>query len=166
MKNLLMALGMGAMLMGTSAMAIDDNGQSNNNPGALKAPDKTPDFPSCWTQSLTFYSAGDVFTFHVEKTEDTAAGILRVQTLDCCLVGDLWKSELLAEKPRFKTDTATGDGNTATFSGDAYVAPFNAGTVTVSYDGGTDVFPAGMTVEFCYSRERADGMDEISITSE
>jgi len=163
MKHLIKIAVVGAMLTATCAMA---ESQSNNNPGALKAPKKTPDFPSCWYQVLTFYGPDDVFTFRVEKTENTAAGILRVQTKDCCIPGDQWTGEIVAEQPRFKTDVDTSDGNIYTFNGDANVAPFIAGTVMVSYAEGVDNWPAGMTVEFCYSRERADGLDELNITSE
>jgi hypothetical protein len=145
------------------ASADVGGGQSNNAPGALKSPVHDPAFPSCWTYNATFLSAGDVLTFDIEKTEDTAAGIIRVQTRDCCIVGDEWQADIMSRKPRFKSDVATGDGNTSTFTGDAYVAPFNAGTVDITYSAGVDAFAAGMTVEICYSREREDGNDELII---
>jgi hypothetical protein len=165
MKKSIITSAMATVLaFGITTAFADDHGQSNNNPGALKAPNKTPEFPSCWLQSATFYSAEEVLSFHVAKTEDTAAGILRVRTQDCCIAGDEWQAEIVADQPRFNTDAAVGDGSTATFTGDAYVAPFIAGNVNISYDSGVDIFPAGMTIEFCYSREREDGLDELSIT--
>jgi hypothetical protein len=151
-------------LLGLSAAAIaDDHDQSNNGPGAIKAPKKTPEFPTCYYVGAVFESADDVVSCSVAKTEDTAAGILRVRTADCCILGDLWQSEILADQPRWQTDVGVGDGSSA-YSGDAYVGPFVAGVVEVSYFDGTDIFPAGMTIEICYSRENEDGSNELAIS--
>ena len=152
-------------LLGMSAAAIaDDHDQSNNGPGAIKAPNKTPEFPTCYYIGASFSSADDVVSCSVAKTEDTAAGILRVRTRDCCIPGDEWQSDIIADQPRWKTDIGIGDGNTSTFTGDAYVGPFVAGVVEVSYFQGVDVFGAGMTIEICYSRENEDGSNELDIS--
>lgn len=162
----LMAILTAALMSVSIATIADDHDQSNNGPGALKSPNKTPDFPTCYTIGGTFFSADDVISCAVAKTEDTAAGILRVRTVDCCIPGDEWQADIAADKPRWKTDVGISDGNTTTFNGDAYVAPFNAGVVEISYSEGTDIFAAGMTIEICYSRERDDGADELSISCE
>lgn len=153
-----------SIFFGFSVQAFaDENSQSNNSPGALKAPHKTPDFPVCWIDYLSFYGPADVFSYYVERTNGTAAGILRVRTLDVGIPGDLWQAEIDADIPKHKFDVNVGDGNTSTFSGDTFVAPFKKGMVFITYAEGVDVWTAGMYVEICYSRERKDEQDELIV---
>jgi hypothetical protein len=150
-----------ALSAGTLA---DGHDQSNNGPGAFKAPNRDAEFPTCYyTGEVRFITPDDVYLCHIAKTEDTAAGILRVRTQDCCIPGDHWQADIVADRPRWKTDIGIGDGNIDTFTGDAFVGPFNAGTVEFSFVEGVDVFSAGMFVEICYSRERDDGFEELDI---
>ena len=100
---------------------------------------------------LTFTSATSTFTFSVVKARD--AGDLTVDTKDCCIVGDFWKVELVPGQPASVGVSATGDGSISAFSGAATAHPWVRGTVVVSYAGGVDVFPAGMTVRFQYSKD-------------
>jgi hypothetical protein len=137
--------------------------QSNNNPAAIKNPNKDPQYPFCIFEGLTFNSAADVFSFNIEKTEDTAAGILRIRTLDCCIEGDKWTATLNGMRPNNKQSIATSDGNTIYFNGDAFLAPSNKAELQVSYNKGVDTFPAGMTVEICYSRNGAYGGDPLVV---
>ena len=137
-------------------------GQSNNAPGAVKNSKGTPEFPFCRNFPLEFNSASDTRTFAVKKNNNVAAGILRVRTRDCCIVGDEWQSEIIARKPNNKSDFAISDGNITTLNGAAILAPFIQGNITISYHQGVDFFPAGMEVEICYSRS-ADSGDPVSI---
>jgi hypothetical protein len=130
----------------------------------MKAPNKDAEFPTCYySGEVRFYDPNDIYSCTISKTEDTAAGILRVRTQDCCVEGDEWQADIMSDKPRWKTDIGIGDGSTTSFSGDAFVGPFNAGVVEISYFQGVDIFSAGMYVEFCYSRERPDELDELNI---
>lgn len=99
---------------------------------------------------LSFDSADQTHSFTVDKAQK--AGTLTVDTLDCCISGDCWKVTLDATQPSNQSAEGVGDGNTSTYSGAASVGPWVHGTVTVSYDHGVDVFPAGMTVRFTYSQ--------------
>jgi hypothetical protein len=101
---------------------------------------------------ITFAAPGNTFTFEISKAQ--GAGQLMVDTRDCCIAGDKWKLVVDPNLPRAaKKDAAgTGDGSTTIFSGSAVTMPFVAGTVTVSFDSGVNVFPAGMSVRFAYSK--------------
>jgi hypothetical protein len=103
---------------------------------------------------LTFASASDTFTFQVAKGADNPAGALTVDTVDCCIAGDLWKVAVDTAHPANPAldKSATGDGDTAAYSGAATVTPFIDGSVTVSYSSGNDFFPAEMCVRFQYSK--------------
>lgn len=46
-----------------------------------------------------------------------------------------------------------GSGSTTDASGAASVKGWHSGTVTISYDSGVDVFPAGMSVTFTYASQ-------------
>lgn len=102
--------------------------------------------------TLVFSSATDTFTFGVDKTGGNA-GDLTVDTRDCCITGDLWQVTFATAQPANPANdvSATGNGSTAAFSGAATSHPFIRGDVTVSYAGGTDIFPAGMCVRFQYT---------------
>lgn len=104
--------------------------------------------------SLTFSSADDTFTFGVEKLADNGAGALSVDTIDCCIPGDLWTVTFDTQQPANPANdvTGTGNGSTSAFSGSATSHPFIRGSVIVSYADGTDVFPAGMCVRFQYTK--------------
>ena len=104
---------------------------------------------------LEFAGPGDTFTFDIVKAQK--AGDLTAATLDCCIVGDCWRVDLNPVDPMDKDTFAVGDGNITSYSGSATVHPWVSGTVTVSYDHGTDIFPAGMWVKFNYSA--ATGMN-------
>ena len=106
---------------------------------------------------VQFNAAGDTPTFEISKAQ--GAGELMVDTRDCCIAGDKWKLVVDPNRPRAakKDATGTGDGNIVLFSGAAATMPFVAGAVTISYDSGVDVFPAGMEVRFVYSK--ATGMN-------
>lgn len=129
--------------------------QRNNAPGALINPKWDPEYPYCSFSSLVFYSADDVFTFEIEKNQDTAAGILKVEVMDCCVPGDKWA--IMIDGQGNKDDTGVGNGSIYEFTGETAVAPFVRGTVAISYAQGVDMFPAGMNVQFCYSREGKNG---------
>jgi hypothetical protein len=103
---------------------------------------------------LTFASADDTFAFQIAKGEDNPAGSLTADTIDCCIAGDLWKVSFDTAQPANPANdvVGVGSGSTTEFSGAATASPFINGTVTVSYDGGTDVFPAEMCVRFQYSK--------------
>jgi hypothetical protein len=103
---------------------------------------------------LIFSSASDTFTFGVEKLDGNGAGDLSVDTIDCCIPGDLWTVALDTAQPANPAHdvTSTGNGSISAFSGSATSHPFIRGSVTVSYSGGTDVFPAEMCVRFQYSK--------------
>ena len=101
---------------------------------------------------LVFPSASDTFTFDVEKVG--GAGDLSVDTIDCCIPGDLWRVTFDTQQPADPANDATGTGNgsIAAFSGSATSHPFVRGSIIVSYVDGTDVFPAEMCVRFQYSK--------------
>lgn len=107
--------------------------------------------------SVTFSGPGDTFTFDISKAQ--GAGELMVDTRDCCIPGDKWKVVVDPTRPRaaIKDATGTGDGNTTINSGSAVTMPFVSGAVTLSYDSGVDVWPAGMMIRFVYSK--ATGMN-------
>ena len=142
-------------VVGLSAMATQDcnQGCAGNGP-------PTPG-PTEVTFDLVFNTADDTFTFTVDKAQ--RAGDLTVDTLDCCIAGDLWRVDLEASQPANQSETGIGDGNTSEFSGAATGSPWVHGTVTVSYESGVDVFPAGMTVRFRYSTA-SDNNTGINVT--
>lgn len=151
-------------LFGAKAMAAPpEQSQSNNNPAAIKNPSKDPEYPFCMYESLTFNNATDIFSFDIARTEDTAAGTLRIRTEDCCIAGDRWTASLNGIQPANKESANTSDGNTSYFNGDAFLSPSKKAELKISYDKGVDTFPAGMTVEICYSRKGAHGGDPITV---
>ena len=103
---------------------------------------------------LVFSSANATFTFGVEKLADAGAGDLSVDTIDCCIAGDLWEVTFETQQPANPANdvTGTGNGSISAFSGSATSHPFIKGSVIVSYAGGTDVFPAEMCVRFQYTK--------------
>jgi hypothetical protein len=101
---------------------------------------------------IVFYSADDVYVIDVEKAQ--GAGDLIVDTMDCCVPGDKWK--VVVSEPNgnaAKTETGVGDGSNSEYTGAATAHPFVRGTVTVSYDSGVDIFPAGMQVRLRYTKD-------------
>jgi hypothetical protein len=96
---------------------------------------------------LTFTSASQVYTFTVTTSGD---GDLTVDTIDCCIAGDMWGVKIDEVGPGPQPQ-ACGDGNIITFSGAATVTSFSSGFVDVFYCSGVDVFPAGMFVRFQYT---------------
>ena len=103
---------------------------------------------------LVFFSPTDTFTFDVAKGEDNPAGDLTADTIDCCVPGDLWEVDFATALPANPANDVTGIGNGSTteYSGAATSHPFVSGAVTVSYNSGTDIFPAEMCVRFQYSK--------------
>ena len=101
---------------------------------------------------LVFSSASDTFTFDVQKVG--GAGDLSVDTIDCCVPGDLWSVTFDTQQPADSANDATGTGNGSitAFSGSATSHPFVRGSVIVSYADGTGVFPAEMCVRFQYAK--------------
>jgi hypothetical protein len=116
--------------------------------------------------TLIFNSATNTFTFQVDAAQ--GAGVLTVETLDCCIAGDLWKVELLhGQASGNDKSEGTGDGNVVSYSGAASHNGWSKGTVVVSYAGGTDVFPAQMDVKFTFSSNgngKAKGNTGITVT--
>jgi hypothetical protein len=104
------------------------------------------------TYDLVFSSPDDTFTFHIDKLGGDA-GDLTADTADCCIPGDLWTVDFDTAQPANPANdvSATGDGTINAFTGAATSHPFIRGDVTVSYSGGTDVFPAEMCVRFRYT---------------
>jgi hypothetical protein len=103
---------------------------------------------------LTFASASTTFTFGVAKLANNGAGNLTVDTVDCCIPGDLWTVSIDAVQPANAANdvSATGNGSTSQYTGAATSHPFINGSVTVSHSGGTNVFPAQMCVRFQYTK--------------
>jgi hypothetical protein len=119
-------------------------------PGAVANPAPT----QLAKYDLTFFSAADTYTFEVAKGEDNPAGDLTADTIDCCIPGDLWQVTFATAQPANPANDVTGIGNgsTSEYSGAATSHPFISGSVTVSYNSGTDFFPAEMCVRFQYSK--------------
>jgi hypothetical protein len=115
-------------------------------PSAFAAPTQVAKF------DLIFFSPTDTFTFDVTKAENDA-GNLTADTIDCCVPGDLWQVDFATAQPANPANDVTGIGNgsTSEYSGAATSHPFIRGAVTVSYNSGTDFFPAEMCVRFQYS---------------
>lgn len=103
---------------------------------------------------LTFSSPTDTFTFEVAKLEDDGAGDLTADTVDCCIPGDLWEVTFETAQPANPANDVSGIGNgsTSEYSGAATSHPFIRGSVTVSYNSGTDIFPAEMCVRLQYTK--------------
>jgi hypothetical protein len=103
---------------------------------------------------LSFFSASDTFTFQIAKGEDNPAGRLTADTIDCCIPGDHWQVSFDTAQPAnpARDVVGVGNGSTTEFSGAATARPFINGSVTVSYESGTDQFGAGMCVRFRYSK--------------
>jgi hypothetical protein len=138
------------LAMGLIGAGVASAGESNVMDPELAASSPPPSGPTSQTYNLVFSGPGDTHSFYVEKAQK--AGDLTVDTMDCCIVGDNWTVTLNPDQPKNKDTSGTGDGNTSTFSGAATVHPWVRGTVTVSYDAGVDIWPAGMTVRFTYSQ--------------
>jgi len=102
---------------------------------------------------LNFGSATDTFTFDLAKLADNPAGTLTVATGDCCIHPDFWETTIDTALPANPANdvSAVGDGQGG-LSGEVSVKPFIAGSVTISYNHGTDVFAASMCVDFTYSK--------------
>ena len=96
---------------------------------------------------LVFTSASQVQTFTVQTSGD---GDLTVDTMDCCIPGDIWGVEVDEVGPG-PTPQACGHGSITMFSGAVTVTSFSSGLVDVFYCSGVDVFPAQMTVRFQYT---------------
>ena len=101
------------------------------------------------TTSLTFNNASQTFAFDVVKAK--GSGVLTVDTMDCCIAGDLWRVDLYTAQPASAANDVVGigSGSTTQFSG-AASAHVNKGCFQVSYSSGVDVFPASMDVRFQY----------------
>lgn len=117
-------------------------------PQATAAP--PPSGETTVVEFLSFFAPGDTFVYEVTAAQ--GAGVLTVETLDCCIPNDLWTVQLAHARPQ-GNDRAegTGDGNISTFTGSATVGGWSSGTVVVSYASGVDLFPAGMTVRFTFT---------------
>jgi hypothetical protein len=100
---------------------------------------------------LAFENADQTYTFDVVKAQ--GAGDLTVDTSDCCIHPDFWRATIDSALPANAANDVSGlgDGDFG-FSGAATAHPFISGAVTVSYDHGVDIFPAGMCVRFTYSK--------------
>jgi hypothetical protein len=120
--------------------------------GLVFASNASADPTQSATYDILFFSADDTFTFHLDKLGGNA-GDLTADTADCCIPGDLWTVSFDTAVPANpKNDvSATGDGTIDAFTGAATSHPFIRGDVTVSYSGGTDIFPAEMCVRFQYT---------------
>ena len=101
---------------------------------------------------IVFNNADEEYTFHLDKLGGNA-GDLTADTADCCIPGDLWTVDFATAQPANPANdvSATGDGTINAFTGAATSHPFIRGDVTVSYSGGTDIFPALMCVRFQYT---------------
>jgi len=109
-----------------------------------------------WSTFLSFSSADTVWVIPVEKAQ--GAGDLTVDTMDCCIPGDMWQVEVSEPtEAGAKTVVGVGNGSTSDWSGEVTAHPFVRGTVTVTYAEGVDVFGAGMWVRLRYSK--ATGMN-------
>jgi len=110
-------------------------------------------------QGLTFNNATDTFQFYVDVSG--ASTPLKVSTLDCCIAGDHWGvvlNDLNGGNPPpgtgVKASTACGNGKTTAYSGSAALvntgaSSFNGRALAeIRYCRGTDIFPAGMTVQY------------------
>ena len=135
------------LVLGLAGAAV----AGENSMGAAPFVQPTPGVTE-QTFVLTFNGPDDTFTFDVCKA--WKAGDLTVSTMDCCVVGDCWRVDLNPVDPLYKDTYGIGDGTIDAFTGAATVHPWVRGTVTVSYDHGVDMWPAGMTVKFIYSNEK------------
>lgn len=153
-KIISISLALALLVLGLVGAGVAFAGEPTNVPGPGTADTPPPPGPTSQTFWLTFWGPTDTFTFYVEKAQK--AGDLTVDTRDCCIVGDNWTVTLNPAQPKNKDTSGTGDGNISTFSGAATVHPWVRGTVTVSYDSGVDVWPAGMEVRFTYSQASAN----------
>ena len=142
------------LVIGLVGAGVANAGGSNAlGPGAADAPVAGP---TSYMTYLTFYGPDDTHSFYVGKAQK--AGDLTVDTMDCCIVGDQWTVDLNPDQPKNKDTSGTGDGSIGlpgvieSWSGAATVHPWVRGTVTVSYDSGIDMWPAGMWVRFTYSQ--------------
>src|SRR5688572_27800013 len=96
--------------------------------------------------TLILSSATDVFTLEVTIPEagDGAGrnGRLTVDTIDCCIAGDIWGVRIIKANGKVIAE-GTGDGSITAYSGAASIPSIPGKTVTVEvfYVSGTDVFP-------------------------
>ena len=144
------------LVIGLVGAGVANAGEPTNalGPGASSSP--PPSGNTSQIYYLTFYGPDDTHSFYVGKAQK--AGDLTVDTMDCCIVGDQWTVDLNPDQPKNKDTSGTGDGSIGlpgvieSWSGAATVHPWVRGTVTVSYDSGIDMWPAGMWVRFTYSQ--------------
>jgi hypothetical protein len=98
-------------------------------------------------ESYTFSGAHDVFQF----LATTPGGRMRVETRDCCIVGDKWSTRTYCLQNNSVTDVrGKGSGSISAWTGltDVYkngAQPIQC-IVEVRYAQGVSVFPAGMSV--------------------
>jgi hypothetical protein len=117
--------------------------------GAVEAAKPAPGVAT-ETRFLAFGDAEETVTFEVDAAQ--GAGVLTVETQDCCIAGDIWVAFAAHGQPRGNdAGTGVGNGSIGSLSGPVSVKGWSKGTVTISYDSGTDVFPAGMVVRFTYT---------------
>jgi len=152
-KIISISLALALLVLGLVGAGVAFAGEPTNvpGPGATDAP--VPG-PTSQVFYLGFLGPTDTHSFYVEKAQK--AGDLTVEVQDCCIPGDNWTVDLNPAQPKNKDTSGTGDGNISTFSGAATVHPWVRGTVTVSYDQGIDMWPAGMWVKFTYSQASAN----------
>jgi len=153
-KIISISLALALLVLGLVGAGVAFAQESNVMDPELAASTPPPPGPTSQVFYLTFLGPTDTHSFYVEKAQK--AGDLTVDTRDCCIVGDNWTVDLNPDQPKNKDTSGTGDGNISTFSGAATVHPWVRGTVTVSYDSGVDIWPAGMEVRFTYSQASAN----------
>jgi hypothetical protein len=133
MKRLLVVL----VLLGAAAASLAGSAGATPTTSAVYA--------------LSFAAATDTFTFDVAKVQ--GAGDLTVQTGDCCIHPDYWLATIDAALPANSANDGTGLGDgQGGLSGAVTAHPFISGSVTISWDSGVNIFPAGMCVSFTYSK--------------
>lgn len=134
-KNAFLGLLMCVILFGTNV----PNVHSDSN---LPSSSATP-----VTFSMEFNSPDDVLKFDVKASGD---GVLKVDTMDCCVEGDVWGLKAKSIKPKAK-DQACGSGSVSVFSGEVSLPSFRKGSLRLYYCSGVDLFPAVMTIRFSYT---------------
>lgn len=97
---------------------------------------------------LSFDGPNRVFTFSVETD---GAGTLQVDTMDCCIPGDMWGVRVIPGDPCQPIQENCGNGSITEFSGLVEATGVSSAVVEVFYCQGVDLFSAGMTVRFRYT---------------
>jgi hypothetical protein len=98
------------------------------------------------TRVATFFSASDVVKYTVTAA---APGTLHVDTMDCCIPGDRWGSQIFRKTLNPGTSKKVcGNGSITAFSGQTSASQYVHGRVDITYCHGVDIFPAGLFVRF------------------